>query len=40
LWVPWAAIRRLAAKPAVTRYEAEVERIDKLAGIKAPTWPG
>jgi hypothetical protein len=31
---------RLAARPSVTRYEAEMEKIDKLLGIKAPSWPG
>jgi hypothetical protein len=31
---------RLAARPSVTRYEAEMGKIDKLLGIKAPSWPG
>jgi hypothetical protein len=31
---------RLAARHAVTREEAEMEKIDRLFGIKAPTWPG
>jgi hypothetical protein len=31
---------RLAAPPSVTRYEREMEKIEKLLGIKAPSWPG
>jgi hypothetical protein len=29
---------RLAARPSPTRYEGEMERIDKLLGTKAPSW--
>jgi hypothetical protein len=31
---------RLAARPAVTREEAEMAKIDRLLGIRTPSWPG
>jgi hypothetical protein len=30
----------LAARPSLTCYEVEIQRIDKLLGIKVPSWTG